>query len=157
MEDDTPMLVLELAGKGYTCAQIVIQLGLRVMGRDNPDLLRAMSGLAMGASAGSLCGALTGGLCLIGLHTGKGLEEERPVLGASLYLGALVKWFVQEELKGQIRPECAAIFQSQGQRLDLASLRPAAGCGELVAHTYLKAMELIAEAGLDPGEGREES
>jgi hypothetical protein len=45
---DTQMLVLRLGGKGYSCAQIVIQGGLLCLGRENPDLLRAMAGLAHG-------------------------------------------------------------------------------------------------------------
>jgi hypothetical protein len=157
MIDDTKMDVLELAGQGYTCAQIVVIMGLRIMGRENPDLARAMTGLAMGASFGSLCGALTGGLCLISLHVGKGLFDERPVLGHKLPLAALVKWFVQEELKGEIAPTCRAIFESAGGSFDFETASPAASCADLVAGAYLKAVSLIAEHGLDPSAGREEA
>ncbi|MDR2302109.1 MAG: C-GCAxxG-C-C family protein [Deltaproteobacteria bacterium] len=155
MFDDTSMEVLTLAGSGYTCAQIVMIMGLRVMGRENPDLVRAMSSLAMGASHGSLCGALTGGLCLMGLHLGKGLEFERPILAAKLPLGALVKWFIQDELKGLTAPTCRAIFEAGGQKLDLESSTPTAACAELVSRSFAKALSLIAEHGLDPSQGRD--
>jgi hypothetical protein len=156
MIDDTKMDLIQLAGQGYTCAQIVVLLGLRVMGRENPDLVRAMTGLAMGASSGSLCGALTGGLCLLGLHLGKGLDDERPELGHKIPLSALVGWFVKDELKGETAPTCAAIFESAGLGFDFRTASPAASCADLVAHTYLKALALLAEHGLDPTAGREE-
>ncbi|MDR2368242.1 MAG: C-GCAxxG-C-C family protein [Deltaproteobacteria bacterium] len=155
MFDDTSMEVLRLAGNGYTCAQIVVIMGLRVMGRENPDLVRAMGSLAMGAAHGSLCGALTGGLCVMGLHLWKGLDHETPAMAARLPLGALVKWFVQEELQGKTAPTCAAIFEAGGQKLDLGASNPTAACAELVAHAYAKAMSLLAGHGIDPGEGRE--
>ncbi|MDR1546258.1 MAG: C-GCAxxG-C-C family protein [Deltaproteobacteria bacterium] len=154
MLDDAKMEVLELAGQGYTCAQIVVLMGLRVMGRENPDLIRAMSGLAMGAACGSLCGALTGGLCLVGLHTGQGRPFERPVPGGRIPLGALVKWFVAEELGGRVEPTCRAIFESAGQSYDFESANPAAACGDLVSHVWAKALALVAEHGLDPSAGR---
>ena len=157
VDDDTKTDIIELAGRGYTCAQIVVIMGLRVMGRENPDLVRSMAGLAMGASFGSICGALTGGLCLISLHVGKGLDDERPELGHRLPLAALVKWFIQDELKGEVRPTCAAIFESSGQMFDFQTATPAAACADLVGGCYLKALSLVSGHGLDPAEGRPEN
>jgi hypothetical protein len=155
MIDDTSLEVMRLAGGGYSCAQIVMALGLRVMGRENPDLVRAMGGLAMGAASGSVCGALTGGLCLLGVHLGKGQDFEGPVPGARLPMGALVRWFVRDELKGQVAPTCAAIFEAGGQSLDLETASPTAACADLVAACFSKAMSLLAEHGVDPSSGRE--
>ncbi|MDR0356545.1 MAG: C-GCAxxG-C-C family protein [Deltaproteobacteria bacterium] len=155
MSDDVSLEIMRLAGQGYTCAQIVVILGLRLMGRENPDLIRAMSPLAMGASMGSICGALTGGLCLLGVHLGKGLEFERPEMGGKIPPAALIKWFAQEELQGKTPPTCAGIFEAGGQKLDLESGAPAAACADLVAHAYEKVISLLAEHGLDPTEGRE--
>ncbi|MDR0882277.1 MAG: C-GCAxxG-C-C family protein [Candidatus Adiutrix sp.] len=156
MIDDTQMMVMELAGQGYSCAQIVMLGGLRLMGRENPDLVRAMAGLANGASCGEICGALTGGLCLIGVHTAKGLDEERPVLGARMVTNALIKWFRQEKLKGQVAPDCAAIFEAKGCEYD-GEMNSAVGCGELVADTWTKVIQLLQENNLDPAQGRDES
>ncbi|MDR1657278.1 MAG: C-GCAxxG-C-C family protein [Deltaproteobacteria bacterium] len=157
MDDDTKQDILELAALGYTCAQIVVIMGLRVMGRENQDLIRSMTGLAMGASSGSLCGALTGGLCLISLYVGKGSDYERPVPGHRIPLSSLVSWFIHQELKGQTSPTCAAIFEAGGSTLDLNTAAPTAACAELVGDTYVKALSLIAEHGLDPTAGREEA
>jgi len=157
MIDDTEMMVMELSGQGYSCAQIVMIGGLRLMARENPDLVRAMAGLANGASCGDLCGALTGGLCLMAVHTAKGLDDERPIPGARTLAGALIKWFTQEELKGRIRPTCRAIFESAGLNFEPGEMNPAAGCGDLVAHTWTKAVQILQENNIDPTLGRDES
>ncbi|MDR2945445.1 MAG: C-GCAxxG-C-C family protein [Candidatus Adiutrix sp.] len=157
MLDDAQMMVMELAGQGYSCAQIVMLGGLRLLGRENPDLVRAMSALSNGASCGDVCGALTGGLCLISLHTGQGLEDERPVPGARTLNRALVKWFRQEELRGRVAPTCAAIFESAGLAFEDGAMNPAVGCADLVAHTWVKALEILRDNGLDPTAGRLEA
>ncbi|MDR1044184.1 MAG: C-GCAxxG-C-C family protein [Candidatus Adiutrix sp.] len=157
MFDDTQMMVMELAGQGYSCAQIVVIGGLRLMGRENPDLVRAMGALASGASCGDICGALTGGLCLIALHTAKGLDDERPVLGAGMMSGALIKWFRQDELQDRVKPGCAAIFEAAGLSFEAGEMNPAAGCADLVAHTWSRAIQLLKENNLDPTLGRPES
>ncbi len=156
MIDDTQMMVMELAAQGYSCAQIVVLGGLRLMGRENPDLVRATAALANGASCGDICGALTGGLCLISLHTGKGLDDERPVLGARMMTNALIKWFRQEELKGRVTPTCAAIFDAAGVDFQPGEMNPAVGCGDLVAHTWTKAVQILQENNIDPTLGRPE-
>lgn len=156
MIDDAQMMVMELAGQGYSCAQIVALGGLRLMGRENPDLIRAMAALANGASCGDLCGALTGGLCMMSLHTGKGLEDERPALGARALAGALIKWFREEEL-GQTAPTCRAIFEAAGLAFNAGEMNPAVGCADLVAHTWAKAVEILRDNGFDPTEGRPEA
>ncbi|MDR2140757.1 MAG: C-GCAxxG-C-C family protein [Deltaproteobacteria bacterium] len=156
MLDETQVAVLEMAAKGYSCAQIVVLLGLRVLGRENPDLIRSMAGLAMGAGCGDLCGALTGGLCLLSLHTSKGLEDERPLPQARTLIGALIKWFKFDELKGEVKPDCLRIFEKNGQTFDAAA-NPAESCADLVIHTWQKVMSLLSENQIDPTQGRQES
>ncbi len=155
MIDDTQMMVMELAAQGYSCAQIVVIGGLRLMGRENPDLVRAMAALAHGASCGSMCGALTGGLCFLSLHTGKGLDDERPVLGARMMAQALIKWFTQEKLEGRIAPDCADIFEAHGQVCQGDRMNPEVGCGDLVAATWVKALEILRDNRIDPTVGRD--
>ena len=157
MIDDTQMMVMELAGQGYSCAQIVILGGLRLMGRENPDLVRAMAALANGASCGDICGALTGGMCLIALHTAKGLDDERPIPGARMMTNALLKWFKQDELKGKIAPTCAEIFEAAGLNYEAGEMNPAVGCGDLVAHTWTRAVEILRDNHIDPTQGRDEA
>ena len=63
---DEMLKMLELSGQGFHCSQILLFLGLEAQGKSNPDLIRAMSGLAGGVGfCGDTCGALTGGACLI--------------------------------------------------------------------------------------------
>ena len=155
MFDDARLRVMELAGEGYSCAQIVLCMGLDLLGRENPGLVRSMSGLAMGARYGSICGALTGGLCLIALHTGKGRALERPLPQGTTLMDSLLTWFIVEELGGEIEPNCAEILESRGRRFDL-SAGPSSACADLAAHIWTKAVFLLREYGLDPARGREE-
>ncbi|MDR2502952.1 MAG: C-GCAxxG-C-C family protein [Deltaproteobacteria bacterium] len=155
MLDDTRLQALELAAQGYSCAQIVMEMGLRLMGRQNPDLTRAMSALSMGARYGAICGALTGGLCLIAMHTAKGFERERALPMSTTLMGSLTKWFIVDELGGKIEPNCAEIFESRGDMFDLSS-GPAASCADLVARTWDKAVSILRENDLDPVLGRKQ-
>ena len=69
--------MMALRKQGFYCSQILILQGLELMGKSNPDLVRAMQGLAGGMGfSGEICGALTGGACLLGLYAGKGLPEQ---------------------------------------------------------------------------------
>ena len=65
--------MLELSGQGFYCAQILMILALESEGKEDPDLIRAMSGLNGGLGfSGRVCGALTGGCCFLGCFCGKG-------------------------------------------------------------------------------------
>ncbi|MDR0339642.1 MAG: C-GCAxxG-C-C family protein [Desulfovibrio sp.] len=153
--DDAQMLVLELGSKGYSCGQMVMVGGLRLMGRDNPDLVRAMAGLAQGVGCGGeICGALAGGVCLVALHTAKGLEEEQALEQSTPLMNSLVEWF-REELRagGDIR--CDAILGRDDASAAARRAMDQDRCGTLVAQTWSKAVALLAEAGLDPAMGRE--
>ncbi len=150
--DDTQIMFLELAGKGYSCAQMVMLGGLRLMGRENPDLVRSMSGLAQGVGcSGEICGALSGAACLIGLHTGKGQDYEEAHPEAFLLMSELVEWFREEA--GALT--CDALLGGQGPKDACRSMDPGL-CGGLVLKSWSKAVSLLAEKGLDPSLGREQ-
>ncbi|RKJ77889.1 MULTISPECIES: C-GCAxxG-C-C family protein [unclassified Pyramidobacter] len=69
-------LVGELnADQRFCCSQTVLAIGMRRLGIDDPDLLRAMEGFCGGACGGT-CGALAGGAALMGLYLGKGTARE---------------------------------------------------------------------------------
>ena len=148
---DPAFRVAELSLKGYRCSHILVQIGLDAQDKSNPDLLRAMSGLASGMGSGLACGALTGGCCLIGLYAGgDGERDDHPSL--PLMLEEYVDWFRDEytPLYGGI--DCAQIIernpQLRGERcpgLILAAVRKA--CEILEANGF----ELDGRSGAEQG------
>ncbi len=139
--DDTFFDMITLKAKGFCCAQIIIMLALKAQGRDNPDLVRSVGGLCYGIGAsGELCGALTGGACLISLYTGKGADAESPDDKHMLMMYELVDWFRQ-----------AAESQYGGMRCDdiLEKSPDRTICGRIVADTYAKCIEILASNGFD--------
>ena len=97
--------------------------------------------------SGEVCGALSGGACLISLYGGKGgadeeMDEQLPVM-----LTELSEWF---------REGMAATYG--GMRCDdiLAAHPDKRACGPIVAATYAKALEILESHGIDPTRGRDE-
>ncbi len=68
---DESFRIAELLLDGHTCGHILVKLALEAQGRDDPDLVRAMSGLALGMGQGFNCGSLTAGCCVLGLYGGR--------------------------------------------------------------------------------------
>ena len=150
--DDTQMMVLELGSRGYSCAQIVVAGGLRLMGRENPDLIRAMGGLAQGVGcSGEICGALAGGSCLIAMHTVKGMDMEEDLPEAQVIMNGLVDWFREEQCAGG-GVTCDAIM---GTDVSGPRSMDAVRCGGMVAAVWNKAVAMLVESGIDPTLGRE--
>jgi hypothetical protein len=50
--------IFELKLHGYCCSQIIMELGLRKMEKENSDLIAAMAGLCNGLWQGKTCGLL---------------------------------------------------------------------------------------------------
>ena len=139
-EDD--FRVAELALKGYKCSHILVQIGLDALGKDNPELLRAMSGLANGMGEGLICGALTGGCCLIGMYAGtdgKGREEHGRL---PLMLAEFTEWFREEFGKRYGGIDCALIMQDDPQ---LKRGR----CPTLILESVKKAREILEANGFE--------
>jgi C_GCAxxG_C_C family probable redox protein len=129
--------------QGFYCSQILILQGLEMMGKSNPDLVRAMHGLAGGLGfSGELCGALTGGACLAGLYTGKGTPEQPEDPRLIFIIEDLVRWF-KAEYAGQFGGiRCEEILAGNNQN---QSTR----CPILVAGVLQKVKELLVENGYD--------
>jgi C_GCAxxG_C_C family probable redox protein len=135
--------LMVLRQQGFYCSQILILQGLEMMGRSNPNLVRAMHGLAGGLGfSGELCGALTGGACLVGLYAGKGTPEQEQDPRLLFIIEDLVKWFKAEytEQFGGIRCEEILAGNNPNQ-----SMR----CPILVAGVLQKVKELLVENGYD--------
>lgn len=143
---DELLRMLELSGQGFHCSQIMLFLGLESQGKTDPDLIRAMAGLAGGIGfCGDTCGALTGAACLVALFAGRGSpdEEEHPRL--NLMISELVEWFTNEfsECYGGI--QCRQILAEDPRNQTVR-------CPAIVTRTYQKAKSLLMENGFDLSE-----
>ncbi len=133
----------ELKEQGFFCSQILLILGMELQGKENPELVRAMHGLAGGIGfMGELCGALTGGACLIGLYAGKGTPEQGDDPRVMFMCEDLVKWFKQEygQQYGSIR--CEEILSDKSKGMGMP-------CTTMVLGTLQKVKELLVENGFD--------
>ncbi len=63
--------ILDLKLKGYCCSQIMMEMGLRRLEKENPDLIGAMAGLCDGMRSGRTCGILSAAICLLSLASPK--------------------------------------------------------------------------------------
>ena len=142
MTSDTVRMI-ELAMQGFYCSQILLFMGLEAQGKSNPDLIRAMSGLAGGLGfTGDTCGALTGGACLLGLYAGRGTPEEQEDEKLNLMISELVDWFSEEygKLYGGIR--CDIILGDDPRNRTTR-------CPNMVLGSYGKVKTLLSEYGFD--------
>lgn len=145
---DEQLRMLELAGQGLHCSQILLCLGLEAQGKENPDLIRAMAGLAGGVGfCGDICGALTGGACFLALYAGRGTLDEEEDIKLNVMINELVDWFTQEfsECYGGIH--CREILADDPRN-------QTSRCPRIVTGTYDKVKLLLVENGFDLSEGR---
>ncbi len=134
--EERDIRLLKLEQKGYTCGQVIILLGLEARGESNPGLVRAMAGLAHGCGSWrATCGALTAGCCLLALYAGKGSDEETGSDKMGIMRLDLYDWF-------GVRfgdPEGPMVCQTFAGE----------GCGDLVADTFAKVMEILEKHEFD--------
>lgn len=140
--DDITLQTLKLHAKGYCCTQIILILALRTQGKTDADLVRSVGGLCFGINwSGEVCGALSGGACLISLYAGKGSDEEVPDNQCLSMVGELVEWFTiaaNDEYGGT---RCHEILEKYPDR---------SVCSLIVADTYKKCIEILIAHGFDP-------
>lgn len=149
---DTQMMIMELAAKHYSCGQILLIGGLRLMDRENPDLVRAASALAQGGgNSGNICGALMGGMCLLSLHTSKGSDDEEGDDKELLLHSELLNRF-QEHCSPSGAITCDELLGNQ----DISGERSMqdARCAGYIGWVWEETIKLLVEYGFDPREGR---
>jgi Putative redox-active protein (C_GCAxxG_C_C) len=140
--------ILRLAGAGYCCSQIVMQLALEVQGVENRGLVRAIAGLCHGfPEMEGTCGAVTGAACLLAYYGGKGTTDEQESDRLPLMLVELSNWFKEYSGGRFSGMRCSDIVE--GGKLDTAI------CGGLVSECYGKALTILVENGFDPGSPNE--
>lgn len=160
MSNDDTFRVFELSLQGFNCSQILMIVALEAQGKNSPEVVRAMSGLVSGCGTGKLCGALTGGCCVLGMYAGvnsnehtlegnEGISNElrhmqcaKDALRFPQMRSQLVEWF-ENKYKAQYGGiDCSEIIQ------DDAKLKMAR-CPQIVTETLLKIKEILAENGYD--------
>lgn len=146
--NDAAFRMIELAGQGFYCSQILLILGLEAQGKENPDLIRAMNALAGGMGfSGDTCGGLTGGACLLGLYAGRGMPDEEEDPRLNLMISELVDWFTDEFATQYGGIRCSDILAD-----DPTNQRTR--CPGIVTNTYDKVQAILLEDGFDLSEGR---
>ena len=121
--------ILELKLQGYCCSQIIMQMGLEGLGRENEDLITAMEGLCGGMHRGSICGTLSAAVCLLYL-----VDKEK----AEDLSNQLFDWF--EESFGSA--DCHVIIGENPMNKALI-------CGNIMENTYLKLLEMFEDNDID--------
>ena len=140
--DDIVLQMMRLNAKGFCCAQIILILALEAQGKTNADLVRSVGGLCFGINwSGEVCGALSGGACLISLYAGKGTDEETPDGRYMTMVGELVEWFTRAADNEYGGTRCHEILERFPDR---------SICSLIVADTYKKCMDILASHGFDP-------
>jgi hypothetical protein len=143
--NDESFRVAELLLEGFTCGHVLMKLALESQGRDNPDLVRAMSGLAMGMGQGLNCGALSGGCCVLGLYAGRGTEDQQVHPFFDVMLEEFSGWFESEATAKYGGVNCA----------DIINFDPALKhqrCPALILEVWAKAKEILAKHEVDVNE-----
>ena len=133
--------ITQLHMQGFHCSQIIMILGLEWQGKNNPDLIRAMNGLAGGLGFnGKNCGTLTGGVCVLALYGGRGDLEERENHQLNDMIQELVEWFEETFGKEYGGIDCEHIMnRDPWNRLTR--------CPDVVIKTYFKVKEILEEHG----------
>jgi hypothetical protein len=136
-------IMKELKAQGFVCSQIILKMGLELQGKENPDLIKSVQGLAGGLGfMGDVCGALSAGCCLLGLYAGKGTLNDQDDPRLLFMVEDLVNWFTAKfgSMYGGIH--CLDIVNNEGQKM-------AVRCPQITADTYQKIKELLVENNFD--------
>ena len=137
--DEIVMQMIELAEKNYNCSQIMMILAMQREGKENPGLVRAMSGLGDGCGFfNETCGGMTGAASMLAWYAGKGADGEEESEKLLPMLQDIGDWFRQEigakysgtrckDIAGGLvgTPECKQI------------------CGGIIFQTYNKVNEIL--------------
>lgn len=141
--NDHMIRMMQLAQKGYSCSQIVMQMALDMRGEENPFLIRAMAGLAYGCGFGhGTCGALTGSACVLALYAAKDPDNASEPDRLMPMLQTLSDWFSQTIGARHNGVTCEAI---SGKDSTVSMLH----CGQIVSDTFSKTVEILAENEFD--------
>lgn len=137
--DEIVNQMIELAEKNYNCSQIIMILGLQQEGKENPGLVRAMSGLGDGCGFfQETCGIMTGAASLLSWYAGKGADSEEESEKLLPMLQDLGDWFRQEIGAKYNGTRCKDIA---GDLVGTPAVKQI--CGGIILQTYQKVNEIL--------------
>ena len=146
--DELLFKMVQWSQQGFFCSQILLLLAMEQLQRENPELIRAMGGLNGGVGfCGKLCGALSGGACLISLYAGKGEAEELEDSQGNELIAQLAEWFQTEACAAYGGCNCTDILEGDPNNRMMR-------CPQLVQQTFEKVTALLTQAGYDLTTGR---
>jgi C_GCAxxG_C_C family probable redox protein len=147
--NDEFLKMVDLSKKGFYCSQILVIMALEAQEKSNKDVVRAMSGLICGiGSCGKLCGALTGGACVLGLYAGKGAAGEKVDERLDLMLHELVEWFESTYTERFGSTDCSGILQDDMRNRITR-------CPGIVMETWEKIQEILSVHGYSISDDRD--
>lgn len=142
MNNEENFRMMELGMQGYNCSQILMLMALEALGKENTDLVRAMSGLQAGMGCGKVCGALTGGCCVLGLFAGKDSAESNNDERLVTMQSAFVEWFETEFTARFGGVDCDVIL-SGNPHYKLSR------CPAIVTESFDQLREILSENGYE--------
>ncbi len=137
--DEIVARMIELSEKQYNCSQILMALFLEHEQKENPDLMRAMSGLGDGCGFfKETCGIMTGGASVLALYAGKGSDHETESDHLLPMLEDFGDWFRQETAKNFNGTRCKDIA---GDLVGTPEVKQI--CGGLIFQAYTRINEIL--------------
>jgi hypothetical protein len=138
--DEIVNRMIQLAENNYNCSQIMMFLALEQEGRENPELVRAMSGLGDGCGFfQETCGIMTGAASILAWHAGKGSDNERESEKLLPMLEELGDWFQQDIGAKYAGTRCHEIVGDLVGTDDGKQI-----CGSIIFQTFGKVNEILA-------------
>jgi hypothetical protein len=107
--------------------------------KDDPDLIRSLAALNNGLrDTGQICGALTGGACVISYFAAQGEPDELADPDYDQMVQQLAEWFTVEMTERYGGISCPALLKGdQANKLTV--------CPVLVEQTFNQALEILDE------------
>ena len=135
--------VAELLLNGDTCGHVLAKLALDSVGRDSPDLVRAMSGLAVGMGRGLNCGCLTGGCCVLGFYGGRADENETVHPRFDVMVEEFSGWFIKTMTETYGGVDCKDVIHFDPARMQER-------CPALILESWEKIKEILEKNRVNP-------
>ena len=138
--DEVVGRMIDLAEKKYNCSQIMMGLFLEQEQKENPDLMRAMSGLGDGCGFfHETCGIMTAAASVIGLNAGKGADSEEESDHLLPMLEEFGDWFRRETMEKYSGTRCKEIVGDQVGTPEGKQI-----CGTLIFEAYNQINVILA-------------